>query len=349
VSAFLKKIESETELKYVSPDLLDFDPTNPRFGGLMDKRSQPEIQQELVKEPYYALELVDSLLKNGFIDYEPLVVKKNGERYIVVEGNRRLAAIREILAHQDRYEGRIEDLKEIPVLVFPEKPDEEQKNEMRIYLGVRHLLGFRDWPSLSKAQFLDRESKQGGLDKVLKELRLTKTQARRFLVPYRLLGHAEIAIPKGEAFFTLGEALSRTGIKNFIELEVDNNLKIESYSKKRLAMLLNYIYGPKKKTGERDGRARVISDTRDLSRLAKVLDSDKAASVLAAGKSIEEAEIHVDTREESLKRLAKLRKDLAVLVKKITAGSANPETARLVQTHKQFDSAAKDFISKEKP
>ena len=51
MSAFLKKIESETELKYVSPDLLDFDPTNPRFGGLMDKRSQPEIQQELVKEP----------------------------------------------------------------------------------------------------------------------------------------------------------------------------------------------------------------------------------------------------------------------------------------------------------
>lgn len=80
------KLEHETELKYVSPDLLDFDPTNPRFGGLMEKRSQPDIQQELVREPYYALELVDSLLKNGFIDYEPLVVKKSGNRYIVVEG-----------------------------------------------------------------------------------------------------------------------------------------------------------------------------------------------------------------------------------------------------------------------
>jgi hypothetical protein len=158
-----KPLESETELKYVSPDLLDFDPTNPRFGGLMEKRSQPEIQQELVKEPYYALELVDSLLKNGFIDYEPLVVKKNGNRYVVVEGNRRLAAIREILEHKNRYVGRVDDLKEIPVLIFPERPDEEQTVEMRVYLGVRHLLGFREWPSLSKAQFLDRESKAEGL------------------------------------------------------------------------------------------------------------------------------------------------------------------------------------------
>lgn len=344
-----QKFENETELKYVSPDLLDFDPTNPRFGGMMDKRSQPEIQQELVKEPYYALELVDSLLKNGFIDYEPLVVKKNGDRYIVVEGNRRLAAIREILAHKDRYEGRIEDLNEIPVLVFPDKPDAEQKNEMRIYLGVRHLIGFREWPSLSKAQFLDREIRQEGLDKVLKELRLTKTQIRRFLVPYRLLGCAKIAIPKGEAFFTLGEALSRAGIKNFIRLEVDENLEVESYDKKRLAMLLNYLYGPKKTTGERDGQARVISDTRDVSRLAKVLDSDKAASVLAAGKSIDEAEIHVDTREESIKRLSKLRADLAVLIKKVATGSTNHETARLVQSHKQFDAAVKDYINKEKP
>jgi hypothetical protein len=345
-----KPLETETKLKRVSPNLLDFDPTNPRFGGLMDKRSQDAIQQELMKEPYYAHELVDSLLKNGFIDYEPLVVKRNGDRYIVVEGNRRLAAIREILAHKDRYQGRVEDLTEIPVLVFPQKPDDEQKNEMRVYLGVRHLLGFREWPSISKAQFLDRESKEaGGLDKVLKELRLTRTQARRFLVPYRLLQHASLAFPKGEDFWVLGEALGRTGIKNFLQLEVDEQLAVVSYNKKRLALLLNYLYGPKKTTGERDASARVISDTRDISRLGKVLDSEKAASILGAGKSIEEAEIYVDTRDESLKRLAKVRKDVAVLLKKLATGSTNPETARLVQTHKQFDAAIKDFISKEQP
>ena len=188
-----EELESKTKLEYVDQDLLDFDPTNPRFGGLMENRSQPEIQEELIKEPYYALELVDSLLKNGFIDYEPLVVKRNGKRFTVVEGNRRLAAIREILTNKDRYEGRITDLEKIPTLVFPEKPDDEQRNEMRVYLGVRHLLGFREWPSLSKAQFLERESKaDGGLERVLKELHLKKGQAGRFLIPYRLLRNTRL-------------------------------------------------------------------------------------------------------------------------------------------------------------
>jgi len=345
-----KKTESRTMLEYLSVDLLDFDPTNPRFGGLMDGKSQEHIQQELMKEPYYAFELVDSFLKNGFIDYEPLVVKQIGNRYLVIEGNRRLAAIREILGHQDRYVGRIEDLKTIPALVFPERPDEEHKSEMRIYLGVRHLIGFREWPPLSKARFLDRLSQdEGGLDRVMKELRITKTQVRRFLVPYRLLTSARIAIPKGEDFWVLGEALSRSGIKNFLQLEVDGSLNVVNYSKKRLGLLLDCIYGPRKSDGERAAAARVVSDTRDLSRLASVLDSERASSVLFAGKSLEEAEIHVDTREESLSRLAKMRKDIAVLLKKLTKGSNNPETQCLVQAHKHFDNAVKEFISKEQP
>ena len=345
-----KKTGSRPALQYLSVDLLEFDPANPRFGGLMDGKSQEHIQQELMKEPYYAFELVDSFLKNGFIDYEPLVVKRTGDRYLVIEGNRRLAAIREILEHQDRYSGRIEDLKTIPALVFPERPDEEQKSEMRIYLGVRHLIGFREWPSLSKARFLDRLSQdEGGLDGVMKELRITKTQVRRFLVPYRLLNSARIAIPKGEDFWMLGEALSRSGIKSFLQLEVDDSLRVANYSKKRLGLLLDCIYGPKKPDGERAAATRVVSDTRDLSRLAKILDSERASSVLFAGKSLEEAEIHVDTREESLNRLAKMRKDIAVLLKKLTKGSNDSETLRLVQAHKDFDSAVKEFIRKEQP
>jgi hypothetical protein len=147
----MPNLESETKLEYVSPDLLDFDPDNPRFAGRFRGYTPDQIQKEISKEPFYALELVDSLVQNGFIDYEPLVVKRHDNRFTVIEGNRRLAAIREIRAHPDRYAGRKSDLNEIPVLIFPERPDEQQRNEMRVYLGVRHLLGFRDWPPLSKA------------------------------------------------------------------------------------------------------------------------------------------------------------------------------------------------------
>jgi len=57
------------KLEYVSPDVLQFDPENPRFGGFVAGKSQDEIQEHLFGEPHYASELVDSLLENVFIHY----------------------------------------------------------------------------------------------------------------------------------------------------------------------------------------------------------------------------------------------------------------------------------------
>ena len=341
-------LEAETKLRYVSPDVLDFDPTNPRFGGLMDDRNQEEIQQALFNEPYYASELVDSLLANGFIDYEPLVVRRNGRRFTVVEGNRRLAAIREIRANPTKYSGRKSDLDEIPVLVFPERPDEQQQNEMRVYLGVRHLLGFREWPPLSKAQFLQRESGMpGGLERVIKEMRITKTQARRFLIPFRLLHAADVKIPKGEDFWVLGEALGRSGIKKFLQLEVDpKSLEVVSYNKQKLASLLSDLYGPKDKKGTRDSTKKVVFDTRDLSRLASVLGSDAATSVLHSGKTLEEAEIYVNTREQSLSRLEKVTKDLGMLVRKVVARSKDASSVALLASYKRFAASVKSIVKR---
>jgi len=349
MSRIAQEQQTVPRLEYVSPDVLEFDPENPRFGGLVSGKPQEDIQQHLFGEPHYASELVDSLLENGFIDYEPLVAKRKDGKFVVIEGNRRLAAIREIRSNPDRYEGRKSDLNKIPVLVFPDKPDEQQQNEMRVYLGVRHLLGFREWPPISKAQFLERESKaEGGLDRVIKEVRMTKQQARRFLVPFRLLQRSGVALPKGEDFWVLGEALQRSGIKKYLQLEVNpRTLDIVSYDKKNLSALLNDLYGPKKPgSTEREVSARVLYDTRDLSRLARVLGSDKATVVLHAGKDLEEAEIYVDTREESLSRLSKVDKELGVLLKKVLAGNKDPEGTKLLQAYKQFDAAVKSFINK---
>jgi hypothetical protein len=339
--------ESETKLKYVSPDLLDFDPENPRFAGRFSGYSQDRIQTEISEEPYYALELVDSLVENGFIDYEPLVVKRHGDRFTVIEGNRRLAAIHEIRGHPERYAGRKSDLNHIPVLVFPEEPNEQQSNEMRVYLGVRHLFGFRDWPPLSKAQYLDCESAQeGGLDRVLQETQLKKNQARRFLVPFRLLKAAELKIPDSEDFWVLGEALARAGIKKFLQLEIDpKTLAILDFNRRSLNLLLTDLYGPKKGSG-RDPSRKIVFDTRDLSRLASVLSSEKATSALHAGKTIGEAEIYVDTWEQSITRLTKVMKEMRALIQKVLRHKNGTESEHLRNSFKRFDTAVKDYVKK---
>ncbi|MBI4481030.1 MAG: ParB N-terminal domain-containing protein [Acidobacteria bacterium] len=339
----------QPKLKYLSPDRLDFDPENPRFAGEVSGKTQDEIQRYVYGKPHYASELVDSLLENGFIDYEPLVVKRKNGRYVVIEGNRRLAAIREIRANLGQYQGRISDLAQIPVIIFPKKPDPQLRNEMRVYLGVRHLLGIRQWPPISKAQFLERESKSpGGLDRVIKEVRLTKQQVRRFLVPFRLLKAARAALPPDEDFWVLGEALQRTGVKNFLQLHVDSaTLEIRNWNKTNFRHLLDDLYGPKEgSTKKRDVSRKVVEDTRDLSRLARVLGSQRASYVLHKGKSLEEAELYVDTSEESLKRLEKLTKDMDLLLKKILPSKKDPEGDRLQKTFKEFESAVRAFVKR---
>jgi hypothetical protein len=340
--------DSTPTLEFVSPDDLDFDPDNPRLGGLQSNKSQEEIQKLLIGPPHYASQLVDSLLENGFISYEPLVAKRNGNRFVLIEGNRRLAAVREILANPDRYKND-KDLSSIPVLVFPSKLDPE-KDEVRVYLGVRHLFGFREWPPLSKASFLERECETtGDLDRVLREVRLTKAQARRFLVPFRLLKAAHVPYLQSENFWVLGEALQRSGIQKYLQLEVDpKTLEIKDFNKANLNNLLTDLYGSKRPgSTERDFSSRRVGETRDLSRLSRVLSSEKAALEFRKGKSLAEAEIYVDTREESLSRVRKVNKDLAAIIKKLLGGRKDPESVRLQQAYKAFDTALREYLSKD--
>ncbi len=319
----------EPELEFISPSSIDFDPDNPRFASAMAGKTQPEIQALLINAPHYASELVQSFLENGFIKYEPLVARRlHGGHFLVVEGNRRLAAVKEILQHPEKYSSK-RPLDRIPVLVFPDAPTSETKEHVRVYLGVRHLLGFREWPPLSKAAFLDREARDAeSLERLIKETQLTKRNIRRFVVPYRLLKKAKTVIPGGEDFWMLAEALGRSGIAEFIKLEVAlDTLAVKSYNRDNFNQLLADLYGPLNRAGQRDADSRIVEDTRDLSRLGKVLLSEKAAKALHSGKNLEAAELLLDSKEQSVRRMAESTKRLAPVVAKAAAGTSRDAIA----------------------
>ena len=80
----------------VDVDKLRFDPENPRFGGAARRKNPDQIQKYLEGSPHYALNLVGSIVENGFLPYEPLIVRQVNDDFVVIEGNRRLAAVRAI-------------------------------------------------------------------------------------------------------------------------------------------------------------------------------------------------------------------------------------------------------------
>jgi DNA-directed RNA polymerase subunit N (RpoN/RPB10) len=345
----------ETEFTEIGVDKLLFDPANPRFGKKSAQytiseiaKQQDRIQRILEGDPHYALRLVESFKKNGFIRYEPLVVRELAGKYVVIEGNRRLAAVHYIHSNPDGIFSQelIEKLKNIPVLVFHEAEDQSHIQDMRVYLGVRHLFGFKDWPAESKATFLDEQIHSGeDLERTVDELGIKKTTVRRYLVPFRMVRKAKQHL-KGisdQEFWILGEALSRSGIPEYIELEVNpDTFEVEGYNLAKLRKLIDFLYG-EFKDGSRDVRTRKITDTRDSSNLAKVLSDSTALGRLEHGASLDEALLEVQTPTENVKRLRRLIRELTIVVRNV-ATRGDRRAKDLKRKCKEFSEAARHFL-----
>jgi len=78
----------------VPTECLDFDPSNPRL--VEDGIKNPTDSQIILALADTAdlSEVVESIAANGYIDIEPVIAQRVKDRWRVLEGNRRLAAIR---------------------------------------------------------------------------------------------------------------------------------------------------------------------------------------------------------------------------------------------------------------
>src|ERR1700731_1319039 len=89
------QISGDWEAKPVPTDELLLDPHNPRLAdyGLTPNATQDEIIRVLW-ENMAVDELALSIAENGFYEHEPLYGTKEKGRQYIIEGNRRLAAVK---------------------------------------------------------------------------------------------------------------------------------------------------------------------------------------------------------------------------------------------------------------
>ena len=141
---------------------LVLDPRNPRLIGVEEETSDEGIIAALYRSEDLS-ELLDSIAGNGYLDIEPLIVLKDESRLVVLEGNRRLAAIRLFrepdLAALVRKAGRVR----VTVPPFPDKylPTLERltvyrvpsREDARPFIGFKHINGVAKWESYAKAKF----------------------------------------------------------------------------------------------------------------------------------------------------------------------------------------------------
>ncbi|MDE0682038.1 MAG: ParB N-terminal domain-containing protein [Candidatus Poribacteria bacterium] len=156
-------------------DQLFLDPNNPRFWGpetknrIPDRRAtDPDVQRRIESElrNHAIKELQNSILRNGFLPLDRIVVrliKGTKDKYVVVEGNRRLAALRQlrqrirdgVIAEENVLEEYLERLVEqtnrVPVLVYS---GSEMNDISWILQGIRHIGGIRSWDAAQRAKLV---------------------------------------------------------------------------------------------------------------------------------------------------------------------------------------------------
>lgn len=152
-----------------SPQHLLLDPNNFRFqdSGTFQFANENRFHEESVQTRTYRRlieseklsDLKRSIMRNGFIPVERIVVRPyemNTDLYVVVEGNRRVAAIKSILddhgAGIDVPEHVLSSLQELPILVAEE--DGEDQAFRASLMGIRHVSGIKEWGGYQRASLI---------------------------------------------------------------------------------------------------------------------------------------------------------------------------------------------------
>jgi len=297
--------ESQQNLLFLPIDRLQFDSTNPRIIELLgDSPSQDEIERMLVGGSMKARELVPSFIENGFIPYEPLIVKPKDGDFIVIEGNRRLAAIRSMRDSEDEMEKEAferHSLDRVPCLVF-----RGEENQLLAYLGLRHLSKTKDWSTNAKGAFVERILNQGhDLQKAAKLTNTTTNALRLILLTRRLFEQSStlgIELSTSGAvgettFWHLGDAIRRTRTRHYLALQENTNpLEVPTYDQTKYEYLIGYLYGNPK-----TGQQRVISSIRDIKDLDQCLGNKRAIDALESGALLSEAKEELEAAGASVR------------------------------------------------
>lgn len=145
----------------IAPEKLLLDPHNPRLPLGITDLSQEDLLR--VFERSYNLDpLALSIADNGYFPEEPMfVISGPNDNYIVIEGNRRLAAIifltdpkvRNESERTKRWEQLVKrmkySLKTIPCIKY------EKREDLDAILAFRHISGIMSWDPLPKAKFVN--------------------------------------------------------------------------------------------------------------------------------------------------------------------------------------------------
>lgn len=288
----------------INIDDLVFDSENPRIKEFNVGTNEKDIL-EILWDEMSVDELVYSIASNGYWDFEPLAVIVDGDKFIVVEGNRRLAAIKyirnsSIIDRSIPAEIRllidaklVDSLATIPCIIM-----DSRSNAWR-FIGFKHVNGPAKWGSYAKAKYIAEVHNEFGvsLDDIAQQIGDTNKTVQKLYQGLMVLEQAKVSgvydyetdNTSRRIFFShLYTGLQLDGVKNYIGLssaskETPN--PVDEPNLENLGQLLNWIYGSKKYKEEKV----VKSQNPHLRQLDAVLKNKEAIRNLKTDRNLSAA------------------------------------------------------------
>lgn len=322
----LSSAPPRAEDAFVAPSKLRFDWHNPRFiEGQFT--TEDDIIEHLVNEADVN-ELVQSILSAGYVDFEPLIVLKKDNT--VLEGNRRLAALRLIASSDLRHKLKftlpdIQPPESLPTTVRVRFV--KDRSEARSFIGFKHINGPFKWDALAKAKYAAEWFNEGAeIATISRTLGDGHNTVRRLVNGWYALQQAQddgfdvAKISKRSFSFShLYTALTRASVREFLGI-ADEDVStapqrnpIPKTHRQQLGQLMSWLYGQE----QRNEPTLIQSQNPDLNILSKVLGHPEGKKMLLAQRDLHVANARVEpasTRfEDALMKAAKQCEDANAL------------------------------------
>lgn len=287
-------------LHFASINELYLDPHNPRLSRHTRKNilSQDELLQ--IISAWTLDELALSYLENGgFWIHEALLVIEEelygSRKLIVVEGNRRLAALKFLY---DAYNGKpsspkwdtISKSSPLPDGLFDKVPyiKLDSRSEIQSFLGFRHVTGIKQWDADEKAGFIAKliDEDKMSYEQVMRKIGSKTIIVRQHYLAYRLLLQIENMVEDfdaekaGDRFAILYMSIQTEGARQYLDINMfaDPQTAKTPVPDEKLQNLVNFsrwLFGSVKTS-----TPPLVSDTRMVSSFGKILESAEAIKYL---------------------------------------------------------------------
>ena len=283
---------------------LHFDPLNPRLPTTIDRGNEVDVLEWMIDKATLT-ELIGSIAEQGYFPGEPLLgVKRPGGGYVIIEGNRRLAAVK-LLNNPKLAKIRPNAIlqasadakytpKELPVMLY------NTRKEILDNLGFRHVTGIKTWSTLAKARFLDQMRSTFSADMDEKEMARALAKSigsRTDYVAGLLTGLGVFNAIEQQAFFgirgmdddkielsLLTTALGYKNIYSYIGLSSGRSMDLAPLKMDKVRDLTKWIFD------KSEGKTRV-GESRNFGDLNVILDPENplALEAFQSGRPLEEA------------------------------------------------------------